>query len=71
MQEMRARYGVKGIALSGFTDDEDARNSEDAGFAKHLNKPVIFNDLTTAIQEVVGWHPPEDEAPAGAWQSSN
>ena len=73
MQEMRARYGVKGIALSGYTDDQDARNSQDAGFARHLNKPVVFTDLTTAIQEVAGWRPPADAEPTpdAAWQSPN
>src|SRR3954469_13405363 len=72
MQEMRARYGIKGIALSGYTDDQDARNSEDAGFARHLNKPVVFTDLTAAIQEVAGWSPPTDAtAQDAAWQSNN
>jgi CheY-like chemotaxis protein len=72
MQEMRARYGIKGIALSGYTDDQDARNSEDAGFARHLNKPVVFTDLTAAIQEVAAGRPAPDEPPSDtAWQSSN
>jgi len=72
MQELGSRYGIKGIALSGYTDEQDARNSEDAGFARHLNKPVVFNDLTAAIQEVAGWHPPADAtAQDVSWQSPN
>jgi CheY-like chemotaxis protein len=72
MQELRSRYGIKGIALSGYTDEQDARNSEDAGFARHLNKPVVFTDLTAAIQEVAGWQPPGDATARDAsWQSPN
>jgi CheY-like chemotaxis protein len=72
MQELHARYGIRGIALSGYTDEQDARNSREAGFARHLNKPVVFNDLTAAIQEVAGWRPPADAiAQDAAWQSSN
>jgi CheY-like chemotaxis protein len=72
MQELRSRYGIKGIALSGYTDEQDARNSEDAGFARHLNKPVVFTDLTAAIAEAAGWHPPEGAtAPDAAWHSTN
>ena len=71
MQEMQSRYGVKGIALSGFTDEQDARNSEGAGFARHLNKPVVFKELTAAIEEVAGWRAPSESGPDGAWQSAN
>lgn len=69
MQELQAAHGIKGIALSGFTHDADARASESAGFALHLNKPVVFSELTAAIEKVVEWCPPQDEA--GGWQSTN
>jgi CheY-like chemotaxis protein len=63
MQDVCSLYPVKGIALSGFTEDHDIRASHVAGFAKHLNKPVMFANLLEAIQEVVGWQPGQ-EAPA-------
>jgi CheY-like chemotaxis protein len=65
MQELRAMWDVKGIALSGFTDDQDVRASEHAGFAKHINKPVVFEDLLAAIRQVTGsCHcPPTETAP--------
>jgi CheY-like chemotaxis protein len=73
MQEVRALYGVRGIALSGFTDQLDARASEGAGFAKHLNKPVVFTELTAAIEEVAGCCPPQrpDAQNPSAWHSAN
>jgi CheY-like chemotaxis protein len=73
MQEVRAMYGIRGIALSGFTDQLDARASESAGFARHLNKPVVFSELTAAIEEVAGWCPPQraDAQGTGAWRPAN
>lgn len=71
MREMRSNYGIKGIALSGFTEAHDAQASAGAGFAKHLNKPVIFAELIAAIQEVLGWCPSQGAGPDGAWRSMN
>jgi CheY-like chemotaxis protein len=70
MQELHSAQGLKGIALSGFTNDADARASEAAGFALHLNKPVVFSELTDAIRTVLSWRPPESTGEAG-WQSTN
>ena len=55
MQELRTARPTKGIALSGFTDERDIQASYEAGFAKHLNKPLVFTDLLAAIAEVTGW----------------
>ena len=52
MREMRARYPLKGIALTGYTEERDVAESSAAGFAMHLKKPVDFNDLLTAIRDV-------------------
>ena len=72
MQEVRGLFPVKGIALSGFTEERDVHASHAAGFSKHVNKPVIFADLLEAIQEVVGLHaaPAAHSADArnAAWQ---
>ena len=49
---LRARRPVRGIALSGFGQDEDLRMSLDAGFDRHLTKPVNFNVLREAIGQL-------------------
>ena len=54
MQELHSRYGVKGIALSGYGMEEDVRRSLAAGFDRHLTKPVNLQALVTAIQEAAG-----------------
>lgn len=53
MRELRARHGLRGIALSGFGMEEDLRKSQAAGFERHLTKPVDFSTLTAAIREVL------------------
>ena len=68
MHELRdAGWVGKGIALSGFTEAHDAQASAAAGFAKHLNKPVMFNDLLSAIQQVTGFCVPGEADPAAAF----
>jgi CheY-like chemotaxis protein len=71
MQELRAAQGIKGIALSGFTEEKDVNASQGAGFAKHLNKPVVLGELLAAIQEVAGWCPPAGVARDMVWPSAN
>jgi two-component system CheB/CheR fusion protein len=51
MRELGARYGLRGIALSGYGTEEDVRRSLEAGFARHLTKPVKFQDLEAVIHE--------------------
>ena len=54
MTYVRSRYGTRGIALSGFGQDEDIRRSEDAGFEMHLTKPVNFQTLREIIFKIAG-----------------
>jgi PAS domain S-box-containing protein len=54
MQELTRRYGLKGIALSGYGMEDDVRKSREAGFDRHLTKPVHLEALKTALQEVAG-----------------
>ena len=42
----------RGIALSGFGQEEDLRRSREAGFSVHLTKPVNFNMLKEVIRRV-------------------
>ncbi len=52
MQQLRARYNMKGIALSGYGMDDDVRRSLAAGFRSHLTKPVTADALFGAIEQV-------------------
>lgn len=54
MRTMRERYGIPGIAMSGYGMDEDIRKSRDAGFSAHLIKPVDVSALEQAIQRLMG-----------------
>jgi two-component system, chemotaxis family, CheB/CheR fusion protein len=49
MRELRDRYGLQGIAVSGFGMEEDLRRSREAGFHEHLVKPVDIDKLKAAI----------------------
>jgi PAS domain S-box-containing protein len=51
MRELSARYGLKGIALSGYGMEEDIQRSRAAGFDLHLTKPVKFQALVAAIDQ--------------------
>lgn len=51
MRELLSQ-GVKGIALSGFGMEDDLRRSDEAGFAKHLTKPIDITTLERALKEV-------------------
>lgn len=52
MQQLCAEYPVRGIALSGFGMDEDVRRALEAGFSRHLTKPVEFSSLLAALREL-------------------
>jgi PAS domain S-box-containing protein len=52
MRELRDRYGLTGIAFSGYGTEEDRRESKEAGFAAHLTKPVTLDALLAEIRRV-------------------
>ncbi len=54
MRELSARHGLRGIALSGYGMEEDVRQSLEAGFARHLTKPVSLPQLQATLREVAG-----------------
>jgi PAS domain S-box-containing protein len=54
MRELVRRHGLTGIALSGYGMEEDVRQSLEAGFSRHLTKPVTMALLETAIAEAAG-----------------
>jgi two-component system CheB/CheR fusion protein len=49
MRHLKDRHGLRGIALSGYGMEEDARRSREAGFDDHIVKPVSVPQLRTAI----------------------
>ena len=49
MEELRARYGLRGIALTGYGQEEDQRRSREAGFVAHLTKPIDIDQLRRAL----------------------
>ncbi len=54
MRQLKRRYGLKGIAISGYGMEEDIRKSLDSGFAEHLTKPVDLRMLEALIVKVMG-----------------
>jgi CheY-like chemotaxis protein len=53
MRELKEKYHLTGICLSGYGMDHDIRRSKEAGFARHLTKPVDFRRLKATIESVV------------------
>lgn len=60
MSQLKSRFHLRGIALSGYGMDEDVQRSHEAGFERHLTKPVNLQLLQEAIREVAvsAWHVP-------------
>lgn len=52
MRELAGRYGLRGIALSGYGMEEDIRQSHESGFEKHLTKPVDLEIFKAVIRQV-------------------
>jgi PAS domain S-box-containing protein len=53
MQQLKKRFNLKGIGLSGYGMEEDIAKSRAAGFVHHLTKPVRFDDLKQIIVKTV------------------
>ena len=51
MRSIQKIQSIKGVALTGFSRDDDVQNSLAAGFYAHLTKPVDFNHLQAVIRE--------------------
>ena len=52
MQQLHDRYGLPGIALSGFGMEGDILRGRDSGFVEHLVKPVDVATLDQTIRRV-------------------
>lgn len=53
MRELHATRPLPGIAISGFGMEHDINRSKAAGFSEHLTKPINFERLEEAIQELL------------------
>ena len=51
MQQLRDRHGLKGIAVSGFGTEDDIAESQEAGFVRHLTKPISIEKLTALLSD--------------------
>ncbi|HEX2862203.1 MAG TPA: ATP-binding protein [Lacunisphaera sp.] len=56
MSELRQKWGLPGIALSGYGMEADVVMSKEAGFVEHLTKPVSVHALDTALAGVERMH---------------
>lgn len=52
MRQLRTEYGLTGICLTGYGMDEDLANSAEAGFRRHLTKPIDLCKLEMAIADL-------------------
>lgn len=54
MRGLRKKHPkLRAIALSGLGSDEDVRASAEAGYLRHVTKPVSFTTLKVAIEEAL------------------
>ena len=51
MKELQERFGLKGIALTGYGMVHDIEQSVASGFVTHLIKPVTVRSLEKALEE--------------------
>lgn len=49
MREMQDRFGLKGIALTGFGLEDDIKLGREAGFSAHLVKPIRAKVLDATL----------------------
>jgi CheY-like chemotaxis protein len=53
MEHVRGQgSNVPGIAISGYSSEDDVQNSKDAGFQMHLVKPMDMGQLEQQIKEL-------------------
>ena len=65
LRHLNAKSAVRAIAMSGWGSASDIANSEEAGFLRHLMKPVTPEELIEAIQHAMMHPPPGLDQAAG------
>lgn len=53
MRELKEKFSLPGIALTGYGMEDDIQQSREAGFSAHLTKPVELAALEQAIRRAV------------------
>ncbi|HEY8749278.1 MAG TPA: response regulator [Tepidisphaeraceae bacterium] len=54
MRDLKSRYGLKGIAVTGHAEPHDIREAEAAGFDRFLAKPISVDQLLKTVEELSG-----------------
>ena len=54
MADFQKRFGMKGVALTGFGEAEDIARSQRAGFAAHVTKPASIQSLEHGLAIAAG-----------------
>jgi CheY-like chemotaxis protein len=57
MRDLKSRYGLKGIAVSGHSEPYDLQDAEDAGFDRFIAKPISVDHLLKTIEQLTGQFP--------------
>ncbi len=52
ISKLKAKFGLRGIALTGYGMEQDITRAKDAGFIAHLIKPVRIDALEKILSEV-------------------
>jgi signal transduction histidine kinase/ActR/RegA family two-component response regulator len=55
MKQLRDRYRLRGVALTGYGMEDDIERGRAAGFVAHLTKPVDVHKLAAVLKQM---HPP-------------
>ena len=53
MRDVKRQFGLRGIALTGYTGDETVSDCRSAGFERYLSKPIEFKDLHAAVRDLL------------------
>jgi len=53
MRDLKLRYGMKGIAVSGHAEQSNLKGAADAGFDRFIAKPVSVESLLKTVEELM------------------
>jgi CheY-like chemotaxis protein len=55
MSKLRERFGLRGIAATGYGMQEDIERTREAGFIHHLTKPIDPDRLSELIRRIAAY----------------
>jgi CheY-like chemotaxis protein len=53
MQQLLAKYNLRGVAVSGYGMEDDVTRAKQAGFVEHLTKPVNADQFLDVLTRVL------------------